>query len=101
MKIHKHALRDAIDAMKWVNGDWLKKPILVEWGSVYCIGRIEAVDPQTGFCHITYKTGFQEKIFIGSRKFYFLADPSFLFHGVREDEIPKSHHYCFNSFVEK
>lgn len=101
MRLYKQSIQEAIHAVKWVNNDWLKKPLLVKWGSLYCIGQIVAVDSQTGFCHIIYKTGFQEKIFIGSRKFYFLADPSFLFRGVKKGDLPHNRQKYVESLFEK
>jgi len=101
MMLYKNSTEEAIHAVRWVNKDWLKKPLLVKWGSLYCIGQVVAVDLQSGFSHIVYKTGFQEKIFIGSREFYFLADPSFLFLGVKKDVLPSNRQKYVDSLFER
>lgn len=88
LKFYRDVLRDAIRAVKYVNKGWLNKPLLMEWGEFWCIGEISSLDSTTGFCHIIYKTGFQEKIYIFSRNFHFLVHPLHLFDGVKEENVP-------------
>jgi len=73
----------------------------MEWGDFLCIGEISALDTKTGFCHMIYKTGFQEKIYLFGRKFHFLPHPSSLFDGIKEENLPPKHVGWAHKFFDK
>jgi len=98
-KDYLRSVQEALDGVRLADPGWTRKPMLVEWGEgTYCYGEVDNIDKQTGFCHIMYKTGFEEKIYIGSRKFRFLPDPNFLFVGM---PFPDEHKDYVDTFFDK
>lgn len=101
LKFYRYALQEAIRSVKQVNEGWLKKPLVMAWGDKLCIGEISALDKKTGFCHMIYKTGFEEKIYLFNRRFHFLALPSALLAGIKNENLTRKHVGWTDRFLEK